>query len=63
MKGGESGFFIYFSIQAASGVYSQAAALYNVKQLPALFILDKNGNLVKRVENIGTLEASIKGLL
>jgi hypothetical protein len=50
-------------VRDPQSVYSQAAALYNVKQLPALFILDKNGNLVKRVENIGTLEASIKGLL
>ena len=53
----------WMCVRDPQSVYSQAAALYNVKQLPALFILDKNGNLVKRVENIGTLEASIKGLL
>jgi AhpC/TSA family. len=44
-------------------VYSQTAALYNVKQLPALFILDKKGNLVKRIEDIKTLEEDLKAVL
>lgn len=44
-------------------VYSQIAALYNVKQLPALFILDREGNLVKRVEDIQKLNDDIKKLL
>ena len=44
-------------------VYSQAAALYNVTQLPTLFILDKNGTLVKRVDDLNSLDADIQALL
>ncbi len=44
-------------------VYSQIAALYNVKQLPAIFLLDKNGNMVKRVEDIAQLEKEVKAIL
>ncbi|OAV73101.1 thiol-disulfide oxidoreductase [Bacteroidales bacterium Barb6] len=41
-------------------VYSQSAALYAVKQLPALFLLDRKSNMVKRIEKIEHLEADIK---
>ncbi|MEG1543710.1 MAG: TlpA disulfide reductase family protein [Tannerellaceae bacterium] len=44
-------------------VYSPNAALYNVKQLPAIFLLDRSGNLVKRIENIKQLEADVKAVL
>lgn len=44
-------------------VYSQVAAMYNVKQLPAIFLLDKQGNLVKRVEDVKTLESEVRKLL
>ena len=44
-------------------VNSQVAGLYNVKQLPALFILDRKGNLVKRVEDVKKLEADVKAVL
>ena len=44
-------------------VYSSVAALYYVRQLPALFLLDKKGNLVKRIEDLKTLEADIKSVL
>lgn len=44
-------------------VYSQVAGLYNVKQLPALFILDRKGNLVKRVEDVKKLETDVKVVL
>lgn len=44
-------------------VYSQTAAIYNVKQLPALFLLDKKGNLVKRIEDIKTLETDLRSVL
>ena len=53
----------WMCVRDPESVYSQAAALYNVKQLPAVFILDKNGNLVKRLDNINNLESSIKSLL
>jgi peroxiredoxin len=44
-------------------VYSQVAALYNVRQLPAIFLIDKKGNLVKRVESMQKLEDDIRHLL
>lgn len=44
-------------------VYSQIAGLYNVRQLPALFLLDRKGNLHKRIDDIEKLEADVKGLL
>ncbi len=43
--------------------YSQVAALYNVKQLPAIFLLDKNGSIVKREDDPQQLEKSIKSIL
>lgn len=50
-------------VRDPQSVYSQTAALYNVKQLPALFILDRKGNLVKRVDDIKTLESDLKAVL
>lgn len=44
-------------------VYSEIAGMYNVRQLPAIFILDRKGNLAKRVDDIRTLELDVKGLL
>jgi len=55
--------FPWTCVRDPQSVYSQTAALYNVKQLPALFILDKKGNLVKRVEDIKNLEADLKPVL
>ena len=50
-------------VRDPQSVYSQTAALYNVKQLPAIFILDHKGNLVKRVDDVKKLEADIKSVL
>ncbi len=50
-------------VRDPQSVYSQIAALYNVKQLPAIFILDRKGNLVKRVDDVRTLEEDIKRAL
>ena len=44
-------------------VYSQVASLYNVKQLPAIFILDKKGNIIKRSDNIKQLEKDLEAAL
>lgn len=44
-------------------VYSQIAALYNVRQLPTLFLLDRKGALVKRIEDPNKLESDVKALL
>ena len=50
-------------VRDAKTVYSQIAVIYNVKQLPALFILDKNGTLVKRVSKLEELESDVKKYL
>ncbi|GHT37498.1 hypothetical protein FACS189435_2620 [Bacteroidia bacterium] len=50
-------------VRDPESVYSQIAALYNVKQLPAIFLLDKKGNLVKRIEDLVTLDADVRKLL
>ncbi|MDR1499900.1 MAG: AhpC/TSA family protein [Tannerellaceae bacterium] len=42
--------------------YSQVAALYNVKQLPALFLIDKKGDLIRRVDNLSDLGPAIRSL-
>lgn len=53
----------WVTVYDPQSVYSQVAGLYNVKQLPALFILDRKGNLVKRVEDVKKLEADVKAVL
>lgn len=53
----------WISVRDPQSVYSQIAGLYNVKQLPAIFILDRKGNLVKRVEDMKKLEADVKAVL
>lgn len=51
------------AVRDPQSVYSQIAGLYNVKQLPAIFILDRKGSLVKRVEDVKNLEADVKAVL
>lgn len=43
--------------------YSQIAALYNVKQLPALFLINKKGEIVKRIEDLRALDEDIRKAL
>jgi peroxiredoxin len=51
------------SVLDPQSIHSSIAAIYNVKQLPALFLLNKKGELVKRIESIGALEDDIKSVL
>jgi peroxiredoxin len=44
-------------------IYSSIAAIYNVRQLPALFLLNKKGEMVKRIVSIDTIEDDIKASL
>ena len=53
----------WVTVRDPQSVYSQVAGLYNVKQLPALFILDRKGNLVKRLEDVKKLETDVKAVL
>ncbi|MDR3137367.1 MAG: redoxin domain-containing protein [Tannerellaceae bacterium] len=39
--------------------YSEIAALYAVRQLPAFFLLDRLGNVVKRIEHMDDIEKEI----
>lgn len=43
--------------------HSSIAAIYNVRQLPTLFLLNSKGDMVKRIESIDTIEADIKAAL
>ena len=53
----------WITVRDPQSVYSQVAGLYNVKQLPTLFILERKGNLVKRVEDVKKLETDVKSVL
>lgn len=46
-----------------NGPYSEYAGLYNVRQLPALFLLDKKGTLIGRIESTEHLIEMIKKAL
>lgn len=50
-------------VRDPQSVYSQIAGMYNVRQLPALFIIDRKGNLLKRVDDLDKLETDIKSVL
>ena len=50
-------------VRDANGVYSTVANTYNVQSLPALFLINKNGDLSARGETIKDLEAAVKALL
>ncbi len=53
----------WVAVRDPQSIYSQVAGLYNVKQLPAIFILDRKGNLVKRVDDMKKLETEVKAVL
>ena len=50
-------------VRDPQSVYSQVAALYNVKQLPAIFIIDRKGGTIKRVLALENMEADVKAAL
>jgi hypothetical protein len=50
-------------VRDPQSVHSQTAALYNVKQLPAIFILNREGNLVKRVDDVNSIEKELLEVL
>jgi len=53
----------WVSVRDPLSVNSTYAALYNVRQLPALFLINKKGELVKRIESVETIEKDIKAVL
>ena len=53
----------WISVYDPQSVYSSVAAIYNVRQIPALFLINKKGEMVKRIESADTLENDIRGAL
>ena len=50
-------------VRDAGGLYSSYVAAYAVQQLPAVFLINRNNELSKRVDDPATLEDDIKALL
>jgi hypothetical protein len=44
-------------------VYSKIAATYNVKELPTTFLLNRKGEVVKRIEQGVDLDMELKKML
>jgi peroxiredoxin len=53
----------WICVHDPDAAYSQIAALYNVKQLPALFLINKKGEIVKRIEDLRALDDDIQRIL
>lgn len=53
----------WICVRDANSIYSTYVSLYNVTNLPTLFLVDKSNSLYGRGENIADLEAAIKKLL
>ena len=51
------------SVIDPQSIYSSIAAVYNVRQLPALFLINNKGEMVKRIETIETIENDIKAAM
>jgi peroxiredoxin len=50
-------------VRDPQSIYSSIAALYNVRQLPALFLLNKKGVMFKRIDSMDSFENDIKSIL
>jgi len=50
-------------VRDPQSVYSPSAAIYNVRQLPALYLINRKGEMVKRIETVETMENDIKNAL
>ncbi len=50
----------WITVRDAESVYSSLLPLYNIRNLPTTFIIDKNGNPALRVENYAELEREIR---
>ena len=53
----------WICVRDPNGVYSSAAAVYNVQKLPTYFLVNRNNELSARDENIKNLEETIKKML
>lgn len=50
-------------VRDANGIYSTMAAAYNVKSVPAVFLINKKNELSARGETVKNLDAAVKELL
>lgn len=50
-------------VRDENGIYSTTAAVYNVKQVPAYFLVNRNNELSARGEDVKDIETAIKALL
>jgi thiol-disulfide isomerase/thioredoxin len=50
-------------VRDPQSIYSSIAATYNVRQLPALFLLNKKGVMFKRIDSMDSFENDIKSIL
>lgn len=50
-------------VRDGNGVYSTNVAVYNVRQVPSVFLINRNNELKLRGEEIKDLEAAVKSLL
>ena len=53
----------WVSVRDGNGVYSTNVAVYNVRQMPSIFLINRNNELKLRGEDIKDLEAAVKSLL
>lgn len=53
----------WICVHDPESAYSQIAALYNVKQLPALFLINKKGEIIKRIEDLNMLDEDVRKAL
>lgn len=50
----------WIAMRDPNGEYSQYAGAYNIQELPTVFIIGRNGEIVERVANVEQLETSVK---
>lgn len=53
----------WITVRDAESVQSQLVAMYNVRNVPTAFILNREGDVVARVENYSTLSAELNKVL
>lgn len=50
-------------VRDPQSIYSSIAAIYNVRQLPTLFLLNKKGVMFKRIDSMDSFESDIQSIL
>ena len=53
----------WVSVRDPQSIHSSIAAIYNVRQLPVFFLLNKKGVMVKRIDSMDTIENDVKAAL